>query len=147
MSHPPPSQPSSTSPQEIPLKETPKELLDHLALRFQKYRLAANIPQETLAKAAGVGIATLRRFESGGNLSARALLTLLRELGCPLDPTRLIRLKQTPDHTKDRQRARKIQKPRTPPAQVQMGPSQEPPKKPSGGAPLKTAEPYAGDGI
>jgi transcriptional regulator with XRE-family HTH domain len=96
---------------QIPLKETPKEQLEHLALRFQKYRLAANIPQEALAKAAGVGIATLRRFESGGNISARGLLALLSEVGRPLNTTLLLPLNKEKETI--RQRARKTP-PRTP---------------------------------
>lgn len=59
-----------------------QQILAKLAGRLRSERLQRNITQQALADLAGVGVATLRRFESGeGNLSLLNLIALLRALG------------------------------------------------------------------
>ncbi len=57
------------------------QILSQLAERLKNERLQRNITQQSLADTAGVGVATLRRFESGeGNLSLLNLIAVLRAL-------------------------------------------------------------------
>ena len=67
------------------LLETPFEQLQAIAIRFKELRLAANVRQADLAKRSGVGIATIRRFEAGGNISVLNLARLMSYLGHPVD--------------------------------------------------------------
>ena len=67
------------------LLETPVEQLEAIARRFKELRLAANVRQSDLAKRSGVGIATIRRFEAGGNISVLNLARLMTYLGHPMD--------------------------------------------------------------
>ena len=67
------------------LLETPVEQLEAIARRFKELRLAANVRQADLAKRSGVGIATIRRFEAGGNISVLNLARLMTYLGHPMD--------------------------------------------------------------
>ena len=60
------------------LLETPVEQLEAIARRFKKLRLAANVRQSDLAKRSGVGVATIRRFEAGGNISVLNLARLIK---------------------------------------------------------------------
>ena len=58
-----------------------QQILARLAGRLRSERLQRNITQQALADLAGVGVATLRRLESGeGNLSLLNLIALLRAL-------------------------------------------------------------------
>ena len=54
-------------------------------MRFNELSLAANVRQADLAKRSGVGIATIRRFEAGGNISVLNLARLMNCLGHPMD--------------------------------------------------------------
>lgn len=47
--------------------------------------MAAKVRQADLAKRSGVGIATIRRFEAGGNISVLNLARLMTYLGHPVD--------------------------------------------------------------
>jgi transcriptional regulator with XRE-family HTH domain len=67
------------------LLETPVEQREASARRFKKLRLAANVRQADLAKRSGVGIATIRRFEAGGNISVLNLARLMTYLGHPVE--------------------------------------------------------------
>jgi transcriptional regulator with XRE-family HTH domain len=59
-----------------------QQILARLAERLRHERLERNITQQALADLAGVGVATLRRFEGGeGNLSLLNLIAVLRALG------------------------------------------------------------------
>lgn len=59
-----------------------QQILAKLAGRLRSERLQRNITQQALADLAGVGVATLRRFEGGeGNLSLLNLIAVLRALG------------------------------------------------------------------
>ena len=59
-----------------------QEILAKLAGRLGSERLQRNVTQQALADLAGVGVATLRRFEGGeGNLSLLNLIAVLRALG------------------------------------------------------------------
>lgn len=52
-----------------------------LGRRFERARLQQNLTQAELARAAGVGEATLRRFESGRSIQLTTLVKLLRTMG------------------------------------------------------------------
>jgi transcriptional regulator with XRE-family HTH domain len=67
------------------LLETPAEQLQAIARRFKELRLATNVRQADLAKRSGVGIATICRFEAGGNISVLNLVRLMTYLGHPVD--------------------------------------------------------------
>ena len=67
------------------LIETPAEQLQAIARRFKQLRLATNVRQADLAKRSGVGIATIRRFEAGGNISVLNLARVMTYLGHPVD--------------------------------------------------------------
>ncbi len=67
------------------LIETPAEQLQAIARRFKELRLATNVRQSDLAKRSGVGIATIRRFEAGGNISVLNLARVMTYLGHPVD--------------------------------------------------------------
>ena len=59
-----------------------QQILAKLAGRLRSERLQRNVTQQALADLAGVGGATLRRFEGGeGNLSLLNLIAVLRALG------------------------------------------------------------------
>lgn len=59
-----------------------QQILAKLAGRLRSERLQRNVTQQALADLAGVGVATLRRFEGGeGNLSLLNLIAVLRALG------------------------------------------------------------------
>jgi transcriptional regulator with XRE-family HTH domain len=72
------------------LLETPVEQLQSIANRFKELRLAANVRQADLAKRSGVGIATIRRFEAGGNISLLNLARLMTYLGHPMDASHVL---------------------------------------------------------
>ena len=54
-----------------------------LGLRFKDYRLLMNLSQGDLAKAAGVSISTVHKFETGTitNMNITNLMALLRPVG------------------------------------------------------------------
>jgi transcriptional regulator with XRE-family HTH domain len=72
------------------LLETPTEQLLAIARRFKKLRLEANVRQSDLATRSGVGIATIRRFEAGGNISLLNLARLMTYLGYPMNPAGVV---------------------------------------------------------
>ena len=72
------------------LLETPVEQLEAIAMRFKELRLAANVRQSDLANRSSVGIATIRRFEAGGNISVLNLARLMTYLGHPMDATGVV---------------------------------------------------------
>lgn len=72
------------------LLKTPVEQLETIARRFKELRLATNVRQADLAKRSGVGIATIRRFESGGNISVLNLSRLMTYLGHPMDAAAIV---------------------------------------------------------
>ena len=72
------------------LLETPIEQLQAIASRFKKLRLEANVRQSDLATRSGVGIATIRRFEAGGNISLLNLARLMTYLGYPMNPAGVV---------------------------------------------------------
>ena len=59
------------------------QILQMLGLRFKHYRLLMNLSQEDLAKAAGVSISTVHKFETGTatNMNVTNLMALLRLTG------------------------------------------------------------------
>ena len=59
------------------------QILQILGLRFKNYRLGLNLSQEELAKAAGVSVSTLHKFETGTatNMNMTNLMALLRQAG------------------------------------------------------------------
>ena len=60
-----------------------QKILEALAHRFRALRLERNITQSQLAADAGIGVATLRRFERGeGNLSLLNMIALMKALDC-----------------------------------------------------------------
>ena len=54
-----------------------------LGLRFKDYRLMMNLSQGELAKAAGVSVSTVHKFETGTitNMNITNLMALLRPVG------------------------------------------------------------------
>jgi transcriptional regulator with XRE-family HTH domain len=72
------------------LIETPIEQLQAIAKRFKELRLASNVRQEDLAGRSGVGIATIRRFESGGNISLLNMARLMTYLGHPMNAFKVV---------------------------------------------------------
>jgi len=64
-----------------PLLQTPFDVQRELASRAKARRLELNISQAELAERSGVSLSSLRRFESGGNISLRSFLELALVLG------------------------------------------------------------------
>ena len=65
-----------------PAVQSDQAVLAQIAAQCRRQRLDQNMTQQQLADRAGLGVATLRRFESGeGNLSLLNLVALLRALG------------------------------------------------------------------
>jgi transcriptional regulator with XRE-family HTH domain len=56
-------------------------VLQELGRRLERHRLARNLTQETLAREAGVGRATVQRMEQGDPVKSTQLIKVLRELG------------------------------------------------------------------
>ena len=65
----------------LPALLTPVEAQLQLADRFKALRLAAGYKRSTLAERAGVSEASLKRFESTGEISLKNLLRLSHALG------------------------------------------------------------------
>lgn len=61
---------------------SPEEIAEQLAERMMKLRLAQDWRRETLAERAGVSAATVKRFESSGQVTLANLLRLASALGC-----------------------------------------------------------------
>lgn len=59
---------------------TTPEILEELGRRLRRTRLRANLGQAALAKTAGLGERTLRKFEQGGDVQLSTLIDLLRAL-------------------------------------------------------------------
>ena len=59
------------------------QILQMLGLRYKDYRLVLNLSQEDLAKAAGVSVSTVHKFETGTitNMNVTNLMALLRQVG------------------------------------------------------------------
>ena len=59
------------------------QILQMLGLRFKDYRLMMNLSQGDLAKAAGVSVSTVHKFEPGTipNMNITTLMALLRPVG------------------------------------------------------------------
>ena len=59
------------------------QILQMLGLRFNHYRLAMNLSQEDLAKAAGISVSTVHKFETGTitNMNVTNLMALVRQVG------------------------------------------------------------------
>lgn len=59
------------------------QILQMLGLRFKDYRLLMNVSQSDMAKASGVSISTLHKFETGTitNMNITNLMALLRLIG------------------------------------------------------------------
>ncbi len=59
------------------------QILQMLGLRFRDYRLLMNLSQGDLAKAAGVSVSTIHKFETGTitNMNIVNLMALLRQVG------------------------------------------------------------------
>ncbi|MGI9628710.1 MAG: helix-turn-helix domain-containing protein [Longimicrobiales bacterium] len=55
-------------------------ILKELGQRVERLRLQRNQPLASLAEAAGVGTATLQRFESGKSVNLNTLIQVLRAL-------------------------------------------------------------------
>ena len=61
------------------------QILQMLGLRFKDYRLMMNLSQGDLAKAAGVSVSTVHKFETGTitNMNVTNLMALLRPVRRP----------------------------------------------------------------
>ena len=59
------------------------QILQLLGLRFKDYRLLLNLSQGDLAKASGVSVSTIHKFETGTitNMNINNLIALLRQVG------------------------------------------------------------------
>lgn len=61
---------------------TPEAVLANIAAHAKARRLATNLSRRTLAETSGVAEATIKRFESSGQISFHSLLKLAFTLGC-----------------------------------------------------------------
>jgi transcriptional regulator with XRE-family HTH domain len=59
----------------------PGDIVADIGRKAQRRRLALGVNQSNVAGVAGVGIATVRRFEAGQNISLLALVQIARALG------------------------------------------------------------------
>lgn len=59
------------------------DVIRNLGIRFREYRMRLKMNRKDVAEAAGVGLTTLYKFESGKmpDISFRTLLRLLRSIG------------------------------------------------------------------
>lgn len=71
--------------------QSPTSIQRSLAGRARDARLALGLKQATLASAAGVTLATLRRFEQTGEISLKYLLRICNALGRLDDFDQLLR--------------------------------------------------------
>lgn len=69
--------------------QTPDMLLTTLAAQAKAQRLAANLTRRTLAEKSGVAEASIKRFETTGQISFHSLLKLAFALNCMDDFKRL----------------------------------------------------------
>lgn len=61
---------------------TPESLLATIATQAKAQRLAANLTRRTLAEKSGVAEASIKRFETTGQISLHSLLKLAFALDC-----------------------------------------------------------------
>lgn len=67
----------------MPIKfQTPDTLIKAVAARAQQQRLSANLTRRTLAEKSGVSEASIKRFETTGEISFHSLLKLAFTLDC-----------------------------------------------------------------
>jgi transcriptional regulator with XRE-family HTH domain len=69
--------------------QTPDTLLKTIAAQAKMQRLAANLTRRTLAEKSGVAEASIKRFETTGQISFHSLLKLAFTLNCMDDFNRL----------------------------------------------------------
>ncbi len=62
--------------------KTSSEYGNEIAARARSLRLQRNIRQVTLAERSGVSLASVKRFESTGQISFSSLLKIANALGC-----------------------------------------------------------------
>lgn len=86
------------------------EILLELGHRLRAKRLAANLPQEELARRAGVSVGTIKSLETKGTVTLESLIRIARTLGMVTEldlfqsrPTTIAELVEEPR----RQRARR----------------------------------------
>ncbi|UAJ12487.1 helix-turn-helix domain-containing protein [Glacieibacterium megasporae] len=65
--------------------ETVQELADGVAARLRSVRLDADLTQAGLAARSGVTLASLRRFETTGQIALESLIRLAQALGRDAD--------------------------------------------------------------
>ncbi len=63
------------------LWDTPSDITKRLALKIKKIRKQKNITQRQLAGRSNVSYATLRKFETTGQISLESFIKLTMELG------------------------------------------------------------------
>ncbi len=80
---------------------SPQDYMEDLAARLKVARLAQNLSQMGLAKRSGVSLASLKRFESTGQISLESLLRLALVLGALEDFDKLFVTSQRPRVTLD----------------------------------------------
>lgn len=94
----------------LPFKSN-QELAIELAHRCQQKRLAANFSRKTLAQRSGVSEASIKRFETTGEIALMSLLSLAITLECTAECETLFQPKETPSIAdilqKQRQRGRR----------------------------------------
>jgi len=71
------------------VSQTPDTLLKTIATQVKAQRLAANLTRRTLAEKSGVAEASIKRFETTGQISFHRLLKLAFALNCMDDFNRL----------------------------------------------------------
>ncbi len=79
----------------------PSDYMQDLAARIRRARLVHNLSQAGLAKRSGVSLASLKRFESTGQISLESLLRLSLVLGALQDFDNLFVVAQRPRITLD----------------------------------------------
>lgn len=92
--------------------KSPKELLQSLADRARELRLSQNMRQADLARMSGVSLASLRRFETSGEISGRGLVQIALALNRAQDIDKVFfqerEISLFQKEPKQRQRARRV---------------------------------------
>lgn len=97
---------------------TDTAFVERLGKKLAELRIASNMTQVDLARAAGIGISTVREAERGGNISLAKLIRILRALGrlellepffapAHVSPIAAAKSAQIAEKTKTRKRVRK----------------------------------------
>ncbi len=85
----------------------PRDIRLEMAARLKKVRLSQNLTQKDLAEKSGIPLATLRKFETTGEVSLKALVNFAIALGKADDLARVFYEPPTVDLYAKRPKARR----------------------------------------